>query len=88
MPLALPHSLVLKIKPETIRVRHTICNDAIFHPADIAWMLDEIGSHCQHALYLEADGLRLERGLPPNKTGPTCRLRGSFEPEPAGSAPD
>ncbi|MHB8346469.1 MAG: hypothetical protein ACYDHM_04640 [Acidiferrobacterales bacterium] len=67
LPLALPLPLVLKIGSKTILVRHLICNDAICHPAEIVWMLDEIGTRFHAALHFGTDGLRLERGLPPEE---------------------
>ena len=67
LPLALPLPLVVKVEPTTMLVRHLNRNGTICHPADIVWMLDEIGTRFHAALYLEADGLRLRRGLPPEE---------------------
>lgn len=65
LELGLPLPLLLKVDHQTIWVRHLTRHEAICHPADIAWILDEIEGSFHAALRREADGLHVEAGLPP-----------------------
>ncbi len=67
LPLALPLPLILRIDPDAILVRHLLRSGTICDPSETAWILDEIGTRFHAALRRDANGMRLERSLPPEE---------------------
>lgn len=66
LPLNLPLPLLLAVKTDTIAIRHLHRYGMVCHPADIAWILDDIRERGRvHAmLHVEKAGFRAMRGIP------------------------
>lgn len=76
LPLQLPLPVLLRVHTDTIIVRHLTDRGYVRHPADIAWLLDDMKSVDEggrgrvHArLVRHARGFIVERGIPPEDNG-------------------
>jgi hypothetical protein len=71
LPLGLPLPLLMQVSPGLVRIRHLQQHGVVRHPADIAWILDDMGDASAgggrvHAtLRVDGSALRVERGIPP-----------------------
>ncbi len=66
LPLDLPLPVLCDIGPDTVAVRHLLAKGRLGHPADIAWILDDMrGRRRVHAtLARQPEGLAARPGLP------------------------
>ena len=76
LPLQLPLPMLLRVHHEAIAVRHLTDKGYVRHPADIAWLLDDMKAESEggrgrvHArLVRAAHGFVVERGIPPEDNG-------------------
>jgi len=67
LPLKLPLPLICDVKEHHIAIRHLHTRRGICHPADIAWILDDIRhkSRAHAILHRETGALLCEKGMPP-----------------------
>lgn len=70
LPLQLPLPLIARISADSIRIRHLVRHGSTCHPADVGWILEDMGDgvggpgRAHAVLYPHGDGFRAERGIP------------------------